>query len=231
MKGDLVEHMDDGQFKKELNNLRQMILKMGSLVVTAIHESFKVLERRDIQKAKTIIESDREIDVMELKLDEQCLRMLALYQPVASDLRFVTTAMSIATDLERIGDLALNIAQRVVEMGEEPLLKPLIDLPKMVAIVKEMLNRSLDAFIRRDTAMAKTITKMQHKTDVLKELIYKEVQEIMTRNPQSVKRGLPLILITHHLERIVGHTINIVEDVVYMVDAQVIKHKDIEKHN
>jgi len=197
-------------------------------VENTIIDSFMILEKRDIKKAQQIINNDKSIDFLELKINEDCLRLLALYQPVASDLRFITTAMSIVTDLERIADLASDIASRVIEMGNEPLIKPLIDIPKMVNIAKDMLHKSLRAYVKRDTRLAKEVSLMRQKTDDLRDLIYNELEEVMTKNPQRLSRGLPLILITHHLDRIISHTENIAEDVVYMVDAQVIKHRNIK---
>lgn len=217
--------MDDGQFKKELQELNEMILIMGKSVEETIRGSLKALENRNISLIESIIDNDRQIDLMELKTGEKCLRLLALYQPVASDLRFITTAMLIVTDLERIGDLAVEIAQRVIEMGKEPLIKPLVDLSKMVKIAKSMVRQSLDAFVKRDTQEAKNIPKMHENAEHLRKLIYDEVQEIIGKSPRLAGRGLPLILIAYHLDRIVGHAANIAEYVVYMVDAQVIKHK------
>ncbi|OIO13800.1 phosphate transport system regulatory protein PhoU [Candidatus Gottesmanbacteria bacterium CG11_big_fil_rev_8_21_14_0_20_37_11] len=220
--------MNDGQFKKALENLNGLILQIGNGVENTIIDSFMILEKRDIKKAQQIINNDKSIDFLELKINEDCLRLLALYQPVASDLRFITTAMSIVTDLERIADLASDIASRVIEMGNEPLIKPLIDIPKMVNIAKDMLHKSLRAYVKRDTRLAKEVSLMRQKTDDLRDLIYNELEEVMTKNPQRLSRGLPLILITHHLDRIISHTENIAEDVVYMVDAQVIKHRNIK---
>lgn len=213
------------QIKKELETLNEMILKMGNFVGKTIHECLEALARQDISLAKSIIASDREIDLMELKVNETCLKLLALYQPVASDLRFITTAMLIATDMERIGDLAVEIASAVVEMGSEPLIKPLVDLPKMEKIAKMMVDKGLKAFVTRDTWEAKSIKEMEDEAVRLRKLIYDEVEGVIVNNPQLISRGLPLILIAYYLERIVGHAANIAEDVVYMVDAEVIKHK------
>lgn len=219
--------MDEGQFNKELGELNNLILCMGSSVERVIHDSLSAFEKGDLHLAKSIVNNDEEIDRMELKINEKCLTLLALYQPVASDLRFITTAIAIVTDLERIGDLASNIAQGVLEIGEKPVLKSLSDLPQTVEIVKSMLHKSLDAFIKKDTKEAIDITKIKENADKIKNASYEEVKIFLNKDPNNMNRGLSLILITYHLERIIGHITNIAEDVVYMVDAQVIKHKVI----
>lgn len=224
----MIQTVDVRQLNKELEVLNEMILKMGDCVRKMIENSLEALRKQDTLLAKKIISEDRQIDLLELSIDEDCLRLLALYQPVASDLRFITTAMLISTDMERIGDLTVEIAKRVVEMGKELLIKPLIDLPKMEEIAKTMVDKGLQAFVTRDTREAKSISQMENETVRLRKLIYDEVQRIITKDSQLVSRGLPLIFIAYHLERIIGHATNIVEDVVYMVDAEVIKHKKKE---
>lgn len=217
--------MDDGHFVDELKELNSLIMKMGTLVEKSIHDAFTVLKSRDKELARKIIESDRELDQLELAIDEKCLRLLALYQPVASDLRFITTAMLITTDLERIGDLSLDISERVLELGDQPLIKPLIDLPKMVDLVEKMMRLSLRAFIERNTSGVKDINKYEDQVDNLRDRIYAEIKHLMEKDSRKVAGGLPLVRIAFHLERIADHTTNIVEDVVYMVDATLIKHQ------
>lgn len=217
--------MDDGQFKKELESLNKMVLKMGNLVEETIHNSLVALETGNISSARSLVNNDQVIDKLELKISEECLKLLALYQPVASDLRFITTTMSIVTDLERMGDLAADIAAEVVEVGEKPLFGPIQDLPKIVKIVEMMLHKSLEAFVRRNTKEAKEVTVMKEKTDNFRKLVYSEIQKLLAENSKYTSCGLSLILINHHLERIACHVINIAEDVVYMVDAEIIKHK------
>ncbi len=217
--------MNEGQLNKELSELNNLILSMSSLVERVIHDSLIAFGKGDLNLAKSIVINDKEIDEMELKINEKCLTLLALYQPVASDLRFITTAIAIVTDLERIGDLASNIAQRVVEIGERSVFKSLTDIPQTVEIAEAMLHKSLDAFIKRDTKEATDVTKMKVNADKIINTFYMEVKMFLNQNPNNINRGLSLILISHHLERIIGHVTNIAEDVVYMVDAEVIKHK------
>lgn len=217
--------MNENQLNKELGELNSLILSIGSLVERVIHDSLIAFKRGDLNLAKSIVINDKEIDEMELKINEKCLTLLALYQPVASDLRFITTAIAIVTDLERIGDLASNIAQRVVEIGERPVFKSLTDLLQTVEIAETMLHKSLDAFIKRDTKKATDVIKMKVNANKIINALYMEVKMFLNRNPNYINRGLSLILITYHLERIIGHVTNIAEDVVYMVDAEVIKHK------
>jgi len=217
--------MDDGHFEKELEELNKMIMNMGKLVEEAFYQSSIVLIKRDISLAKMIIGKDREIDLMELSINKKCLQLLALYQPVASDLRFITSTMLVVTDLERIGDLSQDIAQRIIELKDKPAVTSLSDLPVLVEIVKTMMHESLEAFIKRDTLLAKKVPQMESNVRALRDAICKKLQEQMVKNPTNVSWGLSLIHITRYLKRIGDHATNIVENVIYMVDAQVIKHQ------
>lgn len=213
----------------ELDNLNQMVFEMGGMVEEAINNSLSSLTLGNPELSKETIGNDQKIDNMELKINEKCLTLLALYQPVASDLRFITTAMSIVTDLERIGDLALEIAKGVIEIGENSSLLPSNWLPEIVETVKTMLRESLNSYIRRDPDLAKKVTMMKKKEDSTRMKIYQDVRNLLTEETKNINYVLPFVLIIHHLERIAGHTANIAEDVVYMVNAEVIKHLETAK--
>lgn len=217
--------MNEGQYIKELEDLNRRILEMGGFVEKAIDNSLAAFERSNLTLARAIVANDQTIDEMELAINEKCLTILALYQPVASDLRFITTAMQIVTDLERIGDLACEIAKGIIEMENETLFKLPVNLTVIVDTAKSMVHQSLNAYIDRDTNKAKSVTKMKKEIDSLKKLVYHEMQKLMIGNSKYISCGLPMILIIHHLERIAGHAANIAEDVVYMVNAEVIKHQ------
>ena len=218
--------MIDGRehFQKELLKLNDLILKMGAMVEQSIVNSVEALKKANPKLAQEVINSDDTLDQVELEVDDMCLELLATQQPMAVDLRFITTGMRIGTDLERIGDLAVDIAQRAAELSQQPLLKPLIDIPKMAELAEKMVHRALDAFVKRDANLARTLWQDEEKADEYRDLIHDELLEIMSKDSQTTPRALPLILISRHLERIADHATNIAEDVVYMVEGKVIKH-------
>ncbi|MFH1387476.1 MAG: phosphate signaling complex protein PhoU [bacterium] len=218
--------MIDGRehFQKELAKLNDLILKMGGMVEKSIFSSVEALKKADAGLAKAIIESDDAIDDIELKIDDICLELLATQQPMAIDLRFITTGMRIGSDLERIGDLSVDIAQRAIELSSLPLLKPLVDIPKMAELAEKMVHTALDSFVRRDATIAASLWADENKVDSYRDLIYDELTEIMNKDASTTNRALPLIIISRHLERIADHATNIAEDVVYMVEGKVIKH-------
>lgn len=211
-------------FQKELAKLNDLILKMGGMVEAAIFNSVEALKKSDAKLADQVIKLDDTVDKLELEIDDLCLELLATQQPMAIDLRFITTGMRIASDIERIGDLAVDIAMRAFDLSKQPLLKPLEDIPKMAELAEKMVHRALDSFVRRDAAMARALWGDEEKADGYRDLIQDELVEIMTMDPAAISRALPLILIARHLERIADHTTNIGEDVVYMVEGKVIKH-------
>ncbi|OGB89822.1 phosphate transport system regulatory protein PhoU [candidate division WOR-1 bacterium RIFCSPHIGHO2_01_FULL_53_15] len=211
-------------FQKELAKLNDLILKMGGMVEKSIFNSVEALKKSDAKMADQVIKLDDGIDKLELEIDELCLELLATQQPMAIDLRFITTGMRIASDIERIGDLAVDIALRAFELSKQPLLKPLEDIPKMAELAEKMVHRALDSFVKRDAAMARGLWADEEKADGYRDLIHDELVGIMTKDPSTISRALPLILIARHLERIADHTTNIGEDVVYMVEGKVIKH-------
>ena len=211
-------------FDQELAELKEIVLKMGYIVQDMIQRSVESLKKQDIRMAEQVITKGDEVDKLELEIDEKCISLIALRQPMASDLRFITTGMRIATDLERIGDLAEDIAERTLELVDKPHLKPLIDIPKMADLAKEILSMALDSFINCDSSKAREIWPKEEQVDKLRDQVQDELIEIMSKDPGAVKRALPLLLVSRHLERICDHATNIGEDVVFMVEGKVIKH-------
>ncbi len=216
----MERHFDD-----ELKLLRKDILEMGVLSQEAIYKSIEALKNRDKGMANDVVNTDKKIDELELVIDEKCIDLIARYQPMAGDLRFVTTAMKINSDLERIADLAVDIAQRVLELVDKPLLKPLIDTPKLSSIAQKMVGEAIDAFVKKDAQLAKKVVLSDSGADKLRNLIQDElINDYMAKDPKSADRAVPLLLIARHLERICDHATNIAEDVIYMVEAKVVKH-------
>jgi len=212
-------------FDEELNKVHIDLLFMSSLAEKAIVDSIKSLEKRDGELAHKVIEQDKAIDELELKISERCLTLLALRQPLASDLRYITTAMSLNGELERIADLAVDIAQRSVELSSLPLLKPLVDIPKLCLIAQKMVNDAVSAFVQHNTAIAKKVISTEPEADALRNLIQDElINDYMSKDPSTTPRAVPLLLIARHLERICDHATNIAEDVIYMVEARAIRH-------
>jgi len=212
-------------FDQELEDLKKDLLKMGSQAEEAIFASVEALKALDSQGAKNVINRDKLIDEMENQLDEKCLDLLALRQPLAMDLRFITTVMKINTDIERIADLAVDIAQRVLELEGKPLLKPLIDIPKLTSLAQRMTKEALDAFVNKDVDLAGSVIMLDKQADQLRNLIQEELaRDYMEKDPASISRAVPLLLAARHLERICDHATNIAEDVIYMLKAKVVKH-------
>ena len=212
-------------FDEELKQLRQYILTMASLVEEAILKSVEALKQRDKSLAEAVIASDKKIDELENKIDEFCLDLIALRQPVAQDLRFITMAMQSDADLERMADLAVDIAQRAEELIAQPPLKPLIDIPKLAEIAQKMVKEAIDAFINKDVELAKKVMLADREADALRDLIQKElIYDYMVKDGSTAPRAVPLILVTRHLERICDHATNIAEDVIYMTEAKMVRH-------
>ena len=198
-------------FHEELDALKQTLLAMGGLVEDQIRRvDARLLERDDVL-AQEVIDRDRQVNAYDVEVDEQCVKLLALHQPAAGDLRFITTAMKIVTDLERIGDQAVNIAQRALELNREPQLKPYIDLPRMAERAQRMVKESLDAFVARDTALARRVCGEDAEVDALKEQIFRELLTFMMEDPRTIPRAIRLILISRFLERVADHATNIAE--------------------
>jgi len=211
-------------FHEELDALKQTLLAMGGLVEDQMRHVVQALVDRDDARAHDVIERDRQVNAYEVEVDAQCVELLALHQPAAGDLRFITTAMKIVTDLERIGDQAVNIGQRVIELNREPQLKPYIDLPRMAARAQAMVKESLDAFVARDTELARRVRAEDDEVDALKEQIFRELLTFMMKNPRSIPRAIRLILISRCMERVADHATNIAEMVIYLVEGKMVRH-------
>ena len=212
-------------FDEELSQLNKEILKMAVRAQEAIYKSIEALKDRDKNEAQEIIDTDDKIDELELFIDEHCIDLIARYQPMARDLRFITTGMKINAELERIADLAVDIAQRVLELADKPLLKPLIDIPKLSLMGQNMVRDAIDAFIKRDAQVAKKVVFADKEADSLRNLIQSElIDDYMKKDGTTADRADPLLLIARHLERICDHATNIAEDIVYLVEAKIVKH-------
>jgi phosphate transport system protein len=211
-------------FHEELEALKQTLLAMGGLVEDQIRHVMQALVDRDDALAAEVIERDRQVNAYDVEVDAQCVELLALHQPAAGDLRFITTAMKIVTDLERIGDQAVNIGQRVIELNREPQLKPYIDLPRMAARAQAMVKESLDAFVARDTELARRVRAEDDEVDALKEQIFRELLTFMMEDPRSIPRAIRLILISRCMERVADHATNIAEMVIYLVEGKMVRH-------
>src|SRR3989338_2152515 len=212
-------------FDEELKELHQDILKMAAFAQEAIQKSIEALKNRDKLQAEEVVNTDNRIDELELVIDEKCIDLIARHQPVAGDLRFITTGMKINTELERIADLAVDIAQRVLELADKPLLKPLVDIPKLSLVAQEMTRQAIDALVNRDAELAKNVVLSDSRADDLRNLVQKElVDDYMLHDPRTADRAVPLLLIARHLERICDHATNIAEDVIYLVQGKVVKH-------
>lgn len=211
-------------FEHELETLKEQLLLMGGRVETVIHKSIASLERRDARLAQEIFDDDNAIDRLEIDIEERCLRLLALQQPLARDLRFITAALKISNDLERVGDHAVNIAGSSVRLAEQPLLKPLVDIPRMATIATGMLREALDAFVRRDGETARRICSRDDEVDDLNRQIYRELITFMIEDPTTISRALELILVARNLERVADLATNVAEEVVFIAEARIIKH-------
>ena len=216
-------------FDEELNKLKEKLLRMASLVEEAISHAVKALVDRNSDLAAEVIKRDDEVNMLEIEIDEQCLKLLALMQPIAIDLRFITSAMKIGNDLERMGDQAVNIAERTLELLRQPQLKPLIDIPRMATLAQKMVKDSLDAFVNKDTNLARDVCVRDDQVDNLNDQVFRELLTYMMEDTSTITRAVDLILIGRHLERIADHATNIGEDVVYLVEGKTIKHHIEEK--
>jgi len=216
----MERHLDE-----ELKELHKEILKMAAMTQEAIYKSIEALKNRDKTFAQGVITNDEKVDTLELAIDERCIDLIARYQPVAGDLRFITTGMKINAELERIADLAVDIAQRVLELADKPLLKPLVDIPKLSAVAQNMVRQAIDSFIKKDIVLAEEVVLADREADKLRNMVCDELtNDYIKRDPATADRAVPLLLIARHLERICDHTTNIAEDVIYMVEGKVVKH-------
>ncbi len=216
------------QKEHDIEALKERVLKMGGLVEDAIRKSIKALVERDRELALAVIDGDHVVNTYDVEIEEECIRFLAIWQPTGSNLRFVTTAIKIITDLERMGDLAVDICERAIELMDEPQLKPYIDIPRMAEASQKMLKDSLDAFVARDADLALTVCEADDFVDCLNHQIFNELLVYMLQDPKNISRAVRLTYISKYLERIGDHATNIAEMVVYMVKGKVIRHMACE---
>jgi phosphate transport system protein len=211
-------------FDMELKELKEKLLHEAGLVERAIQDAIKALLERTSDVARKVIEDDDSINTLEVEIDEFCLKLLALRQPAARDLRFITTAIKINYDLERIGDMAVNICERVLELNQESQLKPYIDLPTMANIVQTMVKESLDAFVKEDVQLALKVTQDDEKVDNYLDQIFRELLTYMMQDARAISRATRLLFISKNLERMADHAVNIAELVIFMVEGKIIRH-------
>ena len=211
-------------FDEELKTLKEKLLEMATGVEEQIARTIRGLKDREEKLACQVLDREEAINLLDIEIDDMCLRLLALRQPMAADLRFITSAMKISSDLERIGDLAVNIAERTIDLLKSPQLKPLIDIPRMALLAQEMVRDALNAFINGDDALARDVCKRDDKVDALNNQVFRELLTYMTQDPGTIPRAVDLILVGRHLERIADHATNIGEDVIYMIRGKTIKH-------
>jgi len=216
----------DRAFEGHLAKIRATILEMGGLVESQIGQSMRSLVDRDEALARATIARDHTVNRFDVEVDSLCLKALALHQPAARDLRLITTALKITTDLERIGDLAAQIAERALELAAELPVKPYIDLPRMAELSREMVHRSLDAFVREDADLALDVCNSDDAIDKLHEQLFRELLSFMVENPQTISRAMRLLFVSKSLERVADHATNIGEMVIFMVKGRDIRHLD-----
>ena len=226
---DQRRHFERHHFEEEMQALKNRLLNMGALVEERVHDATHALIDRRLETAERIIGSDQDVNDLQIEIDDRCLRLLALQQPMASDLRLITAAMKINADLERIGDQAVNIAEQAVRVLAHPPLKPIIDLPRMAEIAERMTRESLDAFVRKDAKLARAILARDDEVDQLKDQVFRVLLTYMMADPGTIERALGLILVSRHLERIADHATNIAEDVIFVVEAKDVRHHHEER--
>ena len=212
------------QYERELRELKDKILLLGGMVEMMIASAMRALLSRDSDLARSVIASDPRVDEAELEIDHLCISLLALRQPAASDLRFITTALKIVTDLERIGDSTVNIAERAIELNEEPPLKPYIDIPRMASTAAGMVHQALDAFVNRNPDEAREVLAMDEGVDRLYVQIFRELLTYMIEDPKSTTRALRITFIAKYLERIADHATNIAQMVIFLCEGQDVRH-------
>jgi phosphate transport system protein len=212
-------------FDREIQHLKELLLRMGAMVEDSINESIRALLERDTEAAQRVIELDREIDRMELEIDQHTIELIAMMQPAAVDLRFVAAAMKITPELERVADLAVDVCERSIELNREPPLKPLIDIPRLARIAQEMVRQSLDAFVRQDAALARQVIARDDEADLLTEQSFRELLTYMLEDSRNISRAIRLTFIGKYFERMADGATNICEMVVYLAEGKVIKHQ------
>ena len=211
-------------FIEELEELQGRLLEMGTLVESAIHHSVLALVERSEDMARQVLRNEDRINHLEVEIDDLAVRLLALQQPMAKDLRLLTAAIKINTDLERMGDLAVNIVERSIALMHLPPVKPLIDIPQMARTVESMVRKSLDAFVKREPELARSVLLSDDEVDRLRDSVQSELVSFMQRDPTVIPQALDLILVARHLERIADHATNIAEDTLFLVKGVDVRH-------
>ena len=211
-------------FDEELSDLKTKLLRMAGQAEDQIDQALTALVTRDSALARQVIERDHQVNALDVEIDEECIQLLALHQPAARDLRLVTTAMKIATELERISDLAENVCERAIELNEEPQLKPYIDIPLMGKMARGMVKESIDAFVKDDAMLARKVLANDDYVDDLMEQLFRELLSFMLEDTRTISRAIRLSFIAKYLERIADHATNIAELVVYLVEGKIIRH-------
>ena len=211
-------------FREELDELQKRLLEMAGLVESAIHQSIEALVNRDERAAKEVLWKEALIDQKDIEIDEFATRLLALYQPMARDMRFLTAVIKMNGDLERMGDLAVNITQRALSLMQEPSVKPLIDIPRLAGLAEGMVRNSLDALVNRDEALARNVLLRDDEVDSLRDAVYEELVTFMQEERTTIPRAVDLMFIAHNLERIADHATNIAEDVLFLMKGIDVRH-------
>ena len=213
-------------FDRDIDELKQLLLRMGAVVEDSIGLAIRAFLERDTQVAESVIGADRMIDQMELDVDQHTVELIAKMQPTAVDLRFVATAMKITPELERIADLAVDVCERAIELNREPPLKPLIDIPRLARMAQDMVRQSLDSFVRRDAALARQVIARDDEVDLLTEQSFRELLTYMLEDSRNISRAIRLTFVGKYFERMADGATNICEMVVYLVEGKVIKHSN-----
>jgi phosphate transport system protein len=212
------------QFQKELEKIKKRILSLGAMVEERVHLASKAIEKKEGDLAERIITSDYEIDEMEVEIEEECLKVMALYQPVAVDLRFLVAVIKINNDLERIGDQAVNIAERIQSLAKSKTKGFVFDYSIMAEKVQSMLKKSLDALVNLDVGLAFSVLTMDDEVDNIQGEAYSQIKRAMREDPENMTYLINLFLISRHLERIADHTTNISEEVIYLIEGEIVRH-------
>ena len=211
-------------FEDDLGMLKTRLLEMGGVAEERLQLAVRGLVERDLKPLEKVLTGDGDINQLHIEIDDRCFKLLALQQPMAADLRAIVGGVKINTDLERVGDLAVNIAEAAVRYLQHPPVKELIDIPRMALIAQEMLRDALDAYVRRDVTLAQRVLTRDDELDLLKSLVFRELLGYMLKDQSTIKASIDLILISRHLERIGDHATNLAEDVIFMVSAQDVRH-------
>lgn len=214
--------------QREIENLKKKILSLGARIETTVHEVIRSIDERDAALAQNIIDDDIQIDDFEVEVEEDCLKILALHQPVAIDLRFIVAVLKINNDLERIGDLAVNIAERSVFLASVPQVSVAFDFARMSKKTESMLNRSLDALVNMSSELAHEVCADDDEVDSINRQMYLKIQEAIQKHPDQIASLIHLLSVSRHLERIADHATNIAEDVIYMIEGKIVRHKSEE---